>query len=772
MAREFDPKLTWNSITDDCINDFYKPGLKDCKLYQRSSGYFSSSVFAHVAREILDFIETGGRIELIASPQLSTSDKELFEQSVLEREKLLGTIFLKDLKNDPDNLKFEFSKLMGYMLTNEINGKPQLEIKIAIPARGAGIYHQKIGILHYENEDRIAFSGSINETGPAWYDNKENFSVFRSWGDDTNSQGIVDNQRIFNNLWNGSDKGVNVFDLPQAVNEQLLQVRLKSNEEMRETIEKVRKIIESTTKKVSSNESKIEEPVVEEKEPEIEKLVIKLRDYQETARQKWIENDFCGLLEMATGTGKTYAAFGCINRLQNLHQRTAVIIACPQKHLIEQWKEELTKWNNLVEEYDRVVIEQTITCDSDYRWRDPFDEILHDYNVPPIGSSSYITNNIVIFTSHATLGTDDFTEKIQSMKDTKKFLIVDEVHNIGEEASKTTLLEGYDCRLGLSATPNRHMDDVGTGILKDYFHSSICDAKNKGDADVCINCNKELILHKLDLRKAIHELHVLCTYEYYPYYVELTSEEMATYDDLTARIARAEEKKSRGKLLTAADKWPYLARGYLVQNAENKDKKLDEILTTEFNNKLNLTLIYCTSHPREDAPPDAPKQLERVKNILFEKGIKSDSVTYEDPTKTRGDILKLLESSIFGCITAVKCLDEGVDVPAVETGIFMASSGNPKQFVQRRGRILRKNKLTGKESAKIYDILVTPPIPQEGVDVDKNEKKLIAKELLRHKDFADISENKYQAFERISEVARRFGINLDRLDYDYIRNLG
>ena len=134
MAREFDPKLTWNSITDDCINDFYKPGLKDCKLYQRSSGYFSSSVFAHVAREILDFIETGGRIELIASPQLSTSDKELFEQSVLEREKLLGTIFLKDLKNDPDNLKFEFSKLMGYMLTNEINGKPQLEIKIAIPA--------------------------------------------------------------------------------------------------------------------------------------------------------------------------------------------------------------------------------------------------------------------------------------------------------------------------------------------------------------------------------------------------------------------------------------------------------------------------------------------------------------------------------------------------------------------------------------------------------------------------------------------------------------
>ena len=197
----------------------------------------------------------------------------------------------------------------------------------------------------------------------------------------------------------------------------------------------------------------------------------------------------------------------------------------------------------------------------------------------------------------------------------------------------------------------------------------------------------------------------------------------------------------------------------------------DEILTAKFKNKLNLTLIYCSSHPRPEAPPNAPKQLERVKKILFEKGIKSDSVTYEDPTKTRGDILKLLESNIFGCITAVKCLDEGVDIPAVEVGIFMASSGNPKQFIQRRGRILRKNKLTDKTTAEIYDILVSPPIPPDGVYVNKNDKKLIAKELLRHKDFADISDNKYAAFAKIADIAKRFEINLDKLNYDYIKNL-
>ena len=774
MTRDFDPKLSWNSLSDDCINDFYKPALKNCNLYQRLSGYFSSSVFAHIALEILEFIETGGRMELVTSPELSSVDKDLFEQSILEREKLCSSIFLHDLKNDPDNLKLEFSKIMGYMLTNKVDGKSQLEIKIAVPVSGAGIFHQKVGILHYENGERIAFSGSINETGRGWYDNKEQFNAYRSWGDDTNNQGIFSHQRDFNNIWNGSQKGIKVFDLPDAVHNKLLEVRARTDEEVKETIEKIKNIVNNKTGKSSADESGDIQLSDNEKEVELEyeKPKIELMPHQLEARENWLENNFCGLFEMATGTGKTYTAFGCINKLQNLNERTVIIIACPQKHLVEQWKKESLKWNVLVTKSEKIVMERSMICNSDYpNWRNKLDKILHDYNDSPIGSSTYIVNNLVIFTTHDTLGSDDFTQRIQDMKNTKKFLIVDEVHNIGEDASKKTLLEEYDCRLGLSATPSRHMDDTGTGILKDYFHSSICNAKNSGNEDVCCKCKKNLIVYKLDLRTAIHELHILCTYEYNPYYVELTLEEMDVYDKLTKQIAQAEAKRKKGIPLTKADKWPYLARGYLIANAENKDKMLDTILDLEFNNKLNLTLIYCTSHPRDDAPKDAPKQLERVKNILFEKGIKSDSVTYEDLTKTRGDISSLLEGNIFGCITAVKCLDEGVDVPAVETGIFMASSGNPKQFVQRRGRILRKNKLTGKVTAKIYDILVSPPIPPEGVHIDKNDKKLIAKELFRHKEFAEISDNKYEAFAKISDIAKRFEINLDRLNYEYIKNL-
>lgn len=763
MKRKFDPNLTYDSFTDDCVNDFYRPALKDCTLYQRSSGYFSSTTFAHVAKEILDFIDEKGRIELIASPQMSKSDILILEQSDLEREKILGSFFLESLRNDPDNLKLQFSKLMGYMLTNKIDGKPQLEIKIAIPVTGPGIYHQKIGIMTYDNGERIAFTGSINETGMGWKGNKENFTVFKSWGNDTHIQGIADNQKIFNNLWNNGDKEVQVFDLPHAVKEHLLKIRPKSDVELKETIEKVKKIINDELENSTSKNYKSEN-ISENKQ------FIKLKDHQNTARNKWFENDLCGLLEMATGTGKTFTAFGCIHKLQTLHPRTVIIIACPQKHLVEQWKTELTRYNLGVEESEKLTIERIITCNSDYpEWKNQFEEILHDYNIPSIGSNNCITNNLVIFTTHTTLGSDVFTQKILKIKNTKKFLIVDEVHNITSDSSDKTLLKNYDCRLGLSATPTRHMDDEGTGILTTYFHSKDCQTKNPSTSENCSMCNKPLIIYRLNLETAIHKLHVLCPYYYYPFYVQLTSEEMDIYNNLTAKIAQAEGKKHKGTPLSDYDKYVYLARADLVANAENKDRMLDDILTLEFNNRLKLTLIYCTNNPRPEFPQGVPKQLERVKNILFGKGIKSDSVTYKDPTKSRGKILSRLQCGIFDCITAVRCLDEGVDVPAVETGIFMASSGNPKQFIQRRGRILRKNDITNKTIAKIYDILVTPPIPES--DIRLTERKLIAKELLRHKEFADISNNKDDAIKKIKDVAKTFEINLDNLDYDYIKNL-
>ena len=737
LERSFDPKLSWNSSKDDIINDFYRPGLVNCNLYQRLSGYFSSTTFSNVANEILDFIQSNGKIQLITSPQLSSKDKEILEYSVTNREAILEDGFLEELRNDPDGIKMEFFKLVGYMLTNIIDGKPQLEIKIAIPKSGGGIFHQKIGIFHYHNGEKIAFAGSINETWKGWAENIENLTVFCSWmSDDTNNQGIMDNQRNFNDLWNNNDEKIQIFDLPSAVKRRLLELSPKSEEELQSTIKKIKQAIPKRDTgylpQTNSTDS------------------IQLRDHQHEAINKWIENDHKGLLEMATGTGKTFTAFGCINQIQKSYNRTVTVIACPLKHLVEQWKNAINAWNKGVNESNKVVLESRITCHSDYpRWKEKIQKETSNFQRPLLGSKTYPKNHMVIFTTHVTLAKSLFIEKITEIKGVKKTLIIDEVHNITEEASSNTLLEEFDFRLGLSATPTRHMDEKGTSILKDYFHG---------------------IVYTLNLKDAI-AAKILCPYKYFPSYVELTQNEMEEYTNLTAKIAQIEEQKKRGIKVDLSKFNPYLMRANVIANAENKDQRLIELLDLVFNNKLDHTLIYCTNNP-STASDNPKKQLERVQDILFDKLIESDSVTWKDKTHERLDILDKLKEGHLNCVTAIKCLDEGVDVPHVHTGIFMASSGNPKQFVQRRGRILRKNDVTGKDIAFIYDILVTPPnIQLEDVEYSLSQRKLIAKELLRHKEFALISINEDEAIQSIKEIAEIFTINLDTLSYDYISNM-
>ena len=563
IERTFDPKLNWISSKDNLIDDFYKPCLSNCEKYQRLSGYFSSTSFANVVYEILEFIEKKGKIELITSPNLSQIDKKIFEQSVQDAENLLSNIFFKDLKNDPENLKIHFAKLMAYMLTNKIEGTSQLEIKIAIPDEGPGLYHQKIGILHYRNGEKISFSGSVNETASGWGENIENFKVFCSWNDETHVNAISHDQRTFNDLWSNNEEEISVYDLPNAVKEHLLKIRPKSTEEFEEILSKVQKIVRK-----SKNKTRLE-----------------LFQYQKDARTAWINNNFQGMFAMATGTGKTFASFGCIHEIQKSNDRTVTVIACPQKHLVEQWSEEIKSYSLDVGNDEKIRITSHVTCHSDYaNWRRQFEKILNDFNIPLLGTKNYITNHFVIFTTHDTLGSKDFKEKILKIKNAKKFLIVDEVHNITFKSSSNTLLSDYDFRLGLSATPLRHYDPEGTQIISDYF---------KG------------VVFTLDLEEAVKR-NILCPYDYIPYYIPLNPDEMDQYRNLTVQIARKIDRKQK-HTQEKDDSRPELRRADLVANAENKYDVLKEILDL-LGNQLNQTLIYCTNNPSPALPLNSPRQ--------------------------------------------------------------------------------------------------------------------------------------------------------------------
>ena len=728
--RKFNPKPTWNSRGgDNLVEDFYKPALKNnCNLYQRMSGFFTSTSFSHVAQEILDFIERDGKIELITSPNLSTTDKEIIEQSIDDPEKLISEIFFEDLKNDLDNLKIDFAKLLGYMLTHN-----KLEIKIAFNKDRMGMYHDKIGILHFNDDEKISFSGSANETAAAWKFNSEQLEVFTTWGGDRDNVSIRNHQRWFNMVWQNDVDELEVFNLPVAVKDHLLEISPESDEEYMRVMGKIKETLGEASKK----------PTME------------LFDYQKEACDAWIENGCKGLFAMATGTGKTFAAFSCMNKIQNAHERNVIIIACPQKHLVEQWYEELSEYNSGMPEEDKVDFSTSVLCYSDYpKWRKEFDSILQQVNEKPLGYSEFSKNNFIVFVTHATLGSvgkDSFNEKIDSIKGLKKFLIIDEVHNITEESSKTRFREDYDFRLGLSATPDRHLDSAGTDIIFNYFDGAVYD---------------------LSLKKAIKEGY-LCKYHYYPTYVPLTIDEAEIYDDLTTQIAIIEEKKRKGIYHPKKGEFdPYLARAQLIQAAANKLGKLKEILT-DMSNSLEQTLVYCTSNPSLGFPKGAPTQLIEVQKILSARNIVSDSVTWKDKTKDRRKILRDLANDHFDCVTAVRCLDEGVDIPSVKIGIFMASSGNPKQFIQRRGRVLRRSEKTGKTHAKIYDILVTPQIPKEGDDATRRERKLIANELLRCKEFASLSDNEDVAKENIGKILEGFKIPYEQLTREWItENLG
>ena len=724
--ERFEPKLSWNSLKDNLILDFYRPALKHAILYQRKAGFFSSATFIDITSEVISMIKKNGRIQLITSPKFSASDIELIQKSVEDRDKLIADLCLDEFFDD-DSTKQDFRKLMAYMLVNEIDGKPQLEIKIAFTEDGQGIFHEKLGIIYGSDDDIITFSGSINETNHAWNKNIENFKAFCNWKGSTDKQAVKDDVASFTNLWEGRESKVRIYDLPKVVKKKMLEIRPKSNDEFEEIFQRVSKELSY----------KSEEPIIKKEG---------LRDYQKTARANWVQNHYKGIFSMATGTGKTFTAFGCINKFQQSCDQSVTIIACPQTHLVDQWKRESRAYNSLVSQDDQVYLENEITCYGENpHWKAELESMLVEYD-EKLFSGDTLIKNIVIYVTHKTLNSERFKNYMSSIENGKKLLIVDEVHNIGSELSQPALLEEYECRLGLSATPIRHYDPEGTYILERYFGGVVFD---------------------LPLKQAVDDGY-LCKYDYFPHYAELNSEEMEVYKRLTIKIAQKYYRKKNHLVDDEDDTNPEIKRANLIANAENKLLTLQKIL--DLIPTIKLMLIYCTSNPSPALPFGSSTQLDKVEETLVRNKIVSTSVTFRNPTKDRSMIMQKLAVGHYDCITAVRCLDEGVDIPSAEIAIIMASSGNPKQYIQRRGRVLRQSKKTGKTKATIYDILVRPPIYDDDSDIAKRERKLVAKELLRHKEFASIALNRDYAIDTIKETASHYKIDFDALDEQYIQD--
>lgn len=705
--KDLELKISYSSETDDVLNSFYIPALSQSKHYYRLAGFFSSSSLAVSAKGVSKLIKNGGDMKLVCGTRLNEDDVNEIKKNKSNYDEIIENALLRDLKSFENFLIHDHVKALGWLYS-----KSRLAIKVVVmiddenlpldyyKISKLGLFHLKVGILEDSEGNLVSFSGSINETRVGWLENIEEFKVFKSW-DYIESKYLEKDFEKFKKFWekssisNSPQRRFRIFDLPTAIQKELVQIAPKNLSDLQ--LEKRKKSVVIAKPK---------------------KKEIKLRDYQKKALNAWLGNDRKGIFEMATGTGKTITALGCLNEVSKNVEDYVTIISCPQTHLVKQWEGEIKKLDVY---FDTLLI----ASGSNYKWRDSLSDIL---------DNNYLgyDNKVIIITTHDTFSSEDFRKLIKSKAKSKNlFLIADEVHGLGSKKRKEGLVDNFVFRLGLSATPKRWYDTKGTEYIYNYFGN---------------------VVFKFPLSKALMEVNpdtgktFLTPYRYIPNFTYLNEVELVEYLSLTRKIVtiynkskvdyEAEEKLER-LLFYRAD---------IIKNAENKYKLLEKILD-ELGEEIKWTIIYSS-----------PKQIDKVVKIVNGLKIKAHRFTMSEGVKPskeyngmseREYLLKNFANGRYQVLIAMKCLDEGVDIPPARTAIIMSSSGNPREYIQRIGRVVRRYE--NKKEAKIYDLLVIPSQKSLPEDLKDIEIKIFEKEFKRFLEIAQTAINSVSAVQLINE---------------------
>ena len=704
--KSLDIKTSYESGVGDIVQDFYEPVLTEAILYDRISGFFTSTSLAVAASGMCNFIKNGGIMRIITSPILSSDDVKIIEQLIENK----GKISSKDLGLDLDTLEDAFIsdhvKAFGWLLST---GK--LDIRLAIllgddnkpvtkeKILSAGLFHQKIGILTDIEGNHISFSGSINETASAWTKNDEEFKVFKEW-EESSSYYYEDRER-FNTIWDGKKRNVVIVDLPHAIKNELINFSKDFD------VEKIsaKQYIERKKKQASPFEID----------------GISLFYYQKEALENWKKYGFSMLFEMATGTGKTRTAIAGFNYVKHKHSRTITIIACPQNALAKQWKENEVASFNL--NYDKeIIIDGTVP-----NWKSLLKDVC-------LENGAGFADHCIVYTTHNTASSDSFISILINNKSPKTVLtfVGDEVHWLGAKKLRKALLPIYEYRIGLSATPSRWFDDVGTRLLENYFGNNHYEFTLK-DALAEIN--------------PITGKHFLVDYMYLLSRIKLNEEEGQRYAELTEKISKLYRLKDSDPEAAEAYDRLLQKRAEIIKNAENKYLILSNILNKMIDEgQLENLLIFVS-----------PQQKTKVLEMLESKGVVHHQLTQEEGNAPRKEysglterqyIIKLFKENKYQALVAIKCLDEGIDIPSACRGILMASSTNPREYVQRIGRIIRQDK--DKKLAYLYDICVesSGSLNEDLQDIDA---KIRANECKR---LQEISENAINSIDALQNILK------------------
>ena len=659
---------------EQVVHDFYVPVLQESVSYKRLTGYFSSQVLALAARGIAGLISNGGKMQLITSPVVSEKDYEaLTGIAPHEIQQFVDAQFARamgDLNNLASTIAYDHVRALGWMLREGI-----LEIRVLIPKEinsGYGIFHSKVGIVEDSEGNKVSFSGSVNETAMGWSQNIEEFKVFKSW-ELSSASWVQHDEALFEKYWAcSSDDGFQAIPLPKDSIDKLISIAPQEIEEL----------------------NLVETPIRDKH---------KLRQYQLDAINSWEHAGFQGILEMATGTGKTFTARECIKRWTAGKPSSLILVIAPTQTIGSQWQEVLSDM-------------EPVTTFGSKPWRESLRDLISK-------SALQLIDHTVVIAIQNTASSSDFIELHSKLMRsfTSNLIIADEMHGLGAPVFRQALNPDIQGRLGLTATPNRWFDDEGSNILNEYF---------KG---VVFTFGLHQALTWIDPDSGITPL---CPYNYFPEFVNLDTLEMEEYLELTKRIIMQSNKstdiESKEKLNRLLEK-----RASVLKKANGKFTAFSGVL--EELGSISGCLVYCSDR----------EQIDKVIEIISNRGVTYRTFTGEEGTSPRKEfggkserdwILQSFEEGDIQMLIAMKCLDEGVDIPSAKIGIILASTTNPREFIQRRGRLLRRSK--GKDIAHIYDMIVAPEFDStDHSDMVNAARKIMGKELLRVDEFSKDADN-------------------------------
>ncbi len=712
---------------------FFIDGLLNSKQFDLLLGFFSSSSINLLSLGFAQFISNGGKMRLIINQFLSAIDKDVIINGITKPISYFDKyqLTLENLSKELSKYDEHFFKCVSYLISQK-----RIDIIIISPIGGKGISHYKSGIFS-DSQNTIKFKGSCNFTATGLLENLEELEIKCSWESKINYESIKEYQEYYDNIFFKKADFVKYLDIDKI---QEIIIDRFGDVTLDNLIENEKNLLNNHKKNLKySIHLKRQLDLLNEqflkykKEPRFP-YDSGPREYQKEAYSNWVRSSYQGIFAMATGTGKTITSLNCLLEEYKKSGVYQAIILVPTNVLVDQWEGESEKFN----------FQNVIKVSSRFQWREKLGRLRTQLS---FGSDI----NFIIITTYASFILPRFQTYFKRLP-SNVMLIADEAHNMASPKLKDILPDIHlSKRLALSATPNRKYDVEGNIVLESFFNST------------------KPYTYNFSMKRAIDE-GILSKYYYFPIIVTLTEEELEKYVEITKKLIQFFDSKTGRYKENSIVEILLMQRKRIIHKALNKLNIFRSVIgKLREEKKLKYLFVYAPEG-FEDLAWESMSEEEEVRLIsryvqtLNEESPDTKALSFIGNTKDKNVHLKQFEDGNIDILLSMKCLDEGVDLPRAEIAIFCSSTGNPRQFIQRRGRILRKH--PEKHMATIYDMVVIPKFSSDSNSQEhfKHEKNLIKSELERVIHFASMSENSYEAYNVFEEVCKYYSINIHALE--------